>query len=482
MNIKVLDKMVSRFDGWQNLFTGLGRKGVDKRMDTQYDPPLELAEDDLINIYRADGMGTRIIDVFTEDMTRKWFKVTGDTDSDFDKDLRSFKGKQSIIECLRWALLMGGSVGVMGVDDGGTYETPVNEGAIRKITHIHAFDRWRTIWTTADLYQDPNNPLFGTPEFYTIYPINPAGTMAITESSQRPGTNSPTIGAFRVHETRVLRFDGKNIPMKARIRQRYWNDSYLMACYERIRGLGEGYASIENILGEFIIGTLTIDNLQNLLASGKESIVTTRMALLDRCKRAMSTKLLDTNEKYERVSSTVSGLDTLIDKLVEGASCASGIPVTRLVGRSPAGMNATGDSDESIYYDKVSGMQESILLPPLERLLRYVMLARETKFKCSEDSMIEFLPLKALDELQQATLRKTQADTDAVYINTGVVSAGEIAESRFGGDVYSTDTHLTIARDENGEIPLTDEELAMQEAQLNGMKNKDEEGDQNGNA
>ncbi|MCG6197883.1 DUF1073 domain-containing protein, partial [Anoxybacillus sp. LAT_38] len=45
------------------------------------------------------------------------------------------------------------------------------------------------------------------------------------------------------------------------------------------------------------------------------------------------------------------------------------IPVTKLFGRSPAGMNATGESDMQNYYEVIQQQQESILGPVLDKLL-----------------------------------------------------------------------------------------------------------------
>ncbi|MBP5728160.1 MAG: DUF1073 domain-containing protein, partial [Clostridia bacterium] len=42
---------------------------------------------------------------------------------------------------------------------------------------------------------------------------------------------------------------------------------------------------------------------------------------------------------------------------------------TRLFGRSPQGMNATGESDLRNYYDMIASLQERQLRPALEKLL-----------------------------------------------------------------------------------------------------------------
>jgi phage-related protein (TIGR01555 family) len=466
-------------DSWENLFTGVGKVNSDKRMSTVFNPNPGLTEDECNAIYRNEGMGRRIVEVLTEDMCRKWFKIEGDTDGSMEKAFDVFDGRTAIEEGVRWALLHGGSVGVLGIADGGSYEDPVNENDIDEITHIHVFDRWRTVWVTSDLYQDPYNPKFATPEYYTIFPINPAmspgkqvsKSFTQTKQGRTPGFSSgdmpaltnlkgsmaPLVGAFRVHESRIIRFDGVLIPLKERIRNRYWNDSYLQSCYERIRGLGESYAGLETIIQEFIIGTMQIEDLANMVATGKEQLAIKRLDMLDRSKHIMNTLLLDKEEEYTRHSAAVSGLDGLVASLVLGISAASGIPVTILMGQSPAGLNATGASDVRRYYDKIAGMQMSMLKKPLAKLCRYTMLAKKTVFKGKilDNWSVKFPSLWALDEVQESELRLQMAQSDALYLDRGVLKPVEVSNSRWGGEQYSFETTL---QDRDAKGNLSDED------------------------
>ncbi|MCM1236297.1 MAG: DUF1073 domain-containing protein, partial [Ruminococcus flavefaciens] len=66
---------------------------------------------------------------------------------------------------------------------------------------------------------------------------------------------------------------------------------------------------------------------------------------------------------------TFTGLQEVYDSMCLDLSGASRIPVTKLFGRSPAGMNATGESDLRNYYDYVDTLRESVLKPILERVL-----------------------------------------------------------------------------------------------------------------
>jgi hypothetical protein len=62
-----------------------------------------------------------------------------------------------------------------------------------------------------------------------------------------------------------------------------------------------------------------------------------------------------------------------------------------------------------------------------------------------------------MTEKEQAEVRKIQADTDAIYIDTGVVAEDEITYSRFGGGEYSTDTILDLEK-RNADKLAEDEE------------------------
>lgn len=486
-----------RYDGWANIFTGLGYLQTDKRLSTMHLADDGLTEDELNSIFRSEGMGRRIIEVLTEDLFRQHFTVQGDTDGLIKKELRKISGYTKLQEAGKWSLLHGGSVGVLGINDGGFFYEPVQEDKIESIDYIHVFDRWRTIWTTADLYQDPMNPKYATPQWYTIFPINPAtigSTSALMGSNQKTltawgqsiqsptmsptsfskgfnagydprstfglkGNMMPSMGAFKVHESRVLRFDAPLIPLRERIRNRYWNDSYLAACYERIRGLGESYAGLETIVQEFIIGTMQIENLASMVASGQDGDAIARLSLLDRSKHIMNTMLLDKEEQYTRNSATVTGLKDLIDALVLGISCATGIPVTVLFGQSPAGLNATGASDLRRYYDKIQGMQQQILLEPFQKLVRYIMLSKTSEFGGVEipDWDIDFPSLWSLSETEEAKRRLDMASADAIYLDRSVLTDIEVAKSRFGGSNYSMETKLSEERDEDGNLPLDEQ-------------------------
>ncbi len=66
---------------------------------------------------------------------------------------------------------------------------------------------------------------------------------------------------------------------------------------------------------------------------------------------------------------TFGGLSEIYEAFMMDMAGAAEIPATKLFGRSPQGMNSTGEADLRNYYDMIAQMQERVLRPALEKLL-----------------------------------------------------------------------------------------------------------------
>ena len=417
-------------DSWTNFFTGLGT-ARDKRTHTTFTPDMTLSREMLAEIYRADGIGRRVVELPATEMTRRWFKIEGDEDELIDKELQRLSAKAMINEALRWARLYGGSLIVIGADDSGLLDMPLNELSLRRIDFLHVFHRFQIVgWEYDNNMISPN---YGLPEFYLINPVSMGGGS----------------GMFKVHHSRVIRFDGASVPEEIRVQNSGWDDSVLQSVFQKVRGLGSVMGTSELIVEDFVQGVMKVKNLSSLLASplGREQLVT-RMEMLDLSRHVANTAIIDDGEDYQKHTTTIAGLPDLIDRFVNMVAAESGIPVTILIGQAPAGLNATGDSDIRNWYDKVGSDQTDILSPPLERLITLIQLCKDGPFRGRELETwsIRFNPLWTPTDKEEADRRKTVAETDQLYILNGVLEPEEVTASRFGSGQYSTDTALFFNR------------------------------------
>ncbi|GAJ90769.1 hypothetical protein RRH01S_01_02350 [Rhizobium rhizogenes NBRC 13257] len=101
-------------------------------------------------------------------------------------------------------------------------------------------------------------------------------------------------------------------------------------------------------------------------------------------------------------------------------SGAADIPVTRLLGQSPAGLNATGDADMRNYHDRIQAIQELDFTPAMSRLDE--CLIRSATGARDPDIYASWAPLEQMSEKDKAEIFKTKADAARVLFGS---SAGQ---------------------------------------------------------
>jgi len=168
------------------------------------------------------------------------------------------------------------------------------------------------------------------------------------------------------------------------------------------------------------------------------------MRILSSCKAVLNTLLLDATESFEYRYASLSGVAELMDRYPNRLAAVSGIPVTRLYGTSPGGLNATGESDIRGYYDEVAAtVIEPKVIPAWERVVEVMCSASKgpTGGKVPQAWSVEARPLWEPSDQEIADLRKTTAETDAINIDKGVYTPQD-ARQRYEGESWSFELQL----------------------------------------
>jgi phage-related protein (TIGR01555 family) len=155
---------------------------------------------------------------------------------------------------------------------------------------------------------------------------------------------------------------------------------------------------------------------------------------MDLCKSVFRSLYFDADEDYIRETLQLGGVDSVLYIIMMLVSADTGYPITRLFGVSPAGMNATGESDMRNYYDKVRSRQQRVLKPIILKIAKII-----SEWQKLPEPFIEFRPLKQMSEKEQAELEKIQADKDKAvadtykaYCDIGVLEPYQIQFLQFG--------------------------------------------------
>jgi hypothetical protein len=159
-----------------------------------------------------------------------------------------------------------------------------------------------------------------------------------------------------------------------------------------------------------------------------------------------------------------SGLKDVLIHLAEQVAGATGIPVARLFGQAPAGMNATGEHDLKTYYDMIAGKQQKDLNHVIDKLLR-VLFRSELGIPVPQDLTFTFRPLWKLSDVEKASIWAQDIAGIVAGYDSGILPADvALREIRELSDISGRGSNITdedIAEAQNA--PPVSEESPLEE-------------------
>jgi uncharacterized protein len=422
-----------RGDGWENSVTGFGTS-LDKTTYGQFRLSSWLSDTALDQLFHGDDIVERMICTVPKEMLRKGYglclddKPGSDAEAKILKALEELDANEQIMQALWWAALYGDGALVIGADDGRPASLPLIPELVRKIDWLEAYDR--RYYAICTHYT--SGPKFGKPETYAL---------------GNPGAVASPMQI--VHESRLIRFGGAPTSITMKRARGGYNISKLQRCYEAIRSFATSYKAVEILLTDGPQGVYKVDNLASLLGSNNKGAFEARLQAVDLFRSALRAVVVDAKtESFERQAVSFGSIPDVMDRFALRLAASVPMPVTKLMGQSPAGMNATGESDFRDWYDGIETDQVNVLGPKLGQLIRILCATKEgpTGGAQPKQVKVEFQKLWTLNPKEEAERRKIVADTDAVYFDMGALTAEEIALNRFGergwSDGYKIDRDL----------------------------------------
>jgi uncharacterized protein len=129
-------------------------------------------------------------------------------------------------------------------------------------------------------------------------------------------------------------------------------------------------------------------------------------------------------EEVQQLETTLSDVDAVIGSQYELVSAITNIPIYKLLGKSLKGFSG-GETEESSYHEELENIQDYDMTPLLDR---HYQLLIKSELKQDFEITINWNPLDAVTEKEQAEINKTKADTDAIYVNSGIIGQNEVRE------------------------------------------------------
>ena len=396
----------------------------------------KLSDQQLALMYR-NLIVRRIVTLVVDDAIKNFIEIEGDQDECIVQELEALFIPEKLTEALYWDRLFGMSVALIFADDGQELDQPINLKRLRRVSGVEVFDKRSVMEDSASLYYDTDvrDVNFGKAEYYTITP--------------------PNGNLFKVHRSRLLIFDGETLPKLERIANNGAGLSCLDGIPAAINRVKTSMDKTIDIMDKVSTSLLKLQGLSNVLQTeeGTKAVIK-RLDLIDYSRRLNGSVAIDKDDEYAVFNIPLGGLTDIIQEMEQYVCAVTGYPFTKLFGRSPAGMNATGQSDMQIYYDKVKSYQKRKLRPALEYLVKLIQLSSEgpTQGKELEKWSIKFKALQQLNDLEQANVDKTQAEVRAAVVKLVL----DLVDNQM---LDATQGRKYLA--ERGDIPVSETELDL---------------------
>ena len=401
-----------REDGYVNLLNKYGTK-QDNSEAYKFEREPVIPDMQLTGLYEGNGLFSKIIDTPAEEALKHGFDLNLKSDelNAFVEDaLDDLEWEEKAATAIKWARLYGGALIVMLIDDGRGLEEPVDWEHIRSIDELRVYERSIVQPDYASLYQQDYGgkgvgnrvSKFGQPEYYYV---------------------SSIYGSFKVHESRCLVFRNGVLPEQtSNATYLFWGMPEYVRIRRALRETVTAHTDSVKLLERSVQAIYSMKGLASLLTTDDgENQVLKRLQLVDTSRGLLNSIAIDSEgEQYDFKTFQFSGVKDVIDATCNMLSALTNIPQTILFGRSPAGMNATGDSDFESYYNFVEKIQRLMLKRNLRTLLDVVFRAGIASGDVAEepDYKLEFNPLWSLSDTEQATVDQTKAQTALVKAQT----------------------------------------------------------------
>jgi len=401
--------IIARFtDGLANLASGLGTS-ADKRTGSFYHR-CPITPDQIDAAYRTSWLVRKIVDVPALDMTRERRDWQAE-----QADIEKLEGEEKRLKLwakVRQALILGrlgGGAIILGVGNEDP-ALPINARSLKAgaLRYMHVVSRWRL--SIGQIVMDPRSDLFGQPEYFSLGSQN---------------------GAVRIHPSRVVVFRGLHIPELGitMSEEQFWGDSVIQSINDAVKNADTATAGFASLIHEAKVDTVSIPGLIGHVATPEgEALIKKRVEIANLFKSVWNTRILDggtgedgTAEEWDTRQINWAGMPDVMNAFMGFVAGAADIPATRLLGRSPQGMNATGDGDLTNYYDRIQAQQDSDLRPQLEQIDQVLIPSAGVTMGEQTKTWFEFPPLTTPTEAEEATTFNTSMDAITKLQSTGAV-------------------------------------------------------------
>lgn len=406
--------------------------------------------------YRGSWVVGTIVDCVAEDMTSEGVELLCDASpeeiEEIENEIDQLQVWSQLCDTTKWARLYGGAVGLIMID-GQDVSTPLDLETISKdqFRGILPLDRWALSPSFSDLVSEMG-PDIGNPRYYEVQPDI--------------GTGLPYM---RLHYSRVIRLEGVRLPYWQKITENYWGQSVIERLWDRLVAFDSATTGTAQLVYKAHLRTYKVKDLRKLIATGGKALdgLLAQMNMIRQFQSSEGMTLMDVEDEFEVHPYSFTGLDLVLLQFGQQLSGASQIPLVRLFGQSPAGLNSTGESDLRTYYDGIRRQQKAAGFGNGVRKVYEAAWRSKHGNELPDHWKLQFKSLWQMNEEQRATVGETLTRAALEPFEKGVTARSttlkELRQQSSVTGMHSniTDEMIDEAVAEDKEKPPSPEDLAI---------------------
>lgn len=359
----------------------------------------------------------KMAETIAKQMTRKWIKVvvTGDADkSEKVKQMEDALDRYRVCEAFRKAAELDGFFG-----RGQIYidvKTPSGIPAQEDPDELNSV-----------LLRDPakikKDSLIGfkVVEPVWTYPSAYNSTNPLAADYYKP--TSWFVMGKTVHASRLMMFRSREVPDLLKASYNFGGLSMSQLAEPYVNNWLRTRDSVSDMLHAFSTSGIKT-NMVATLSGDADPTLFKRAELYNNMRDNRGVLMIDKeSEDFFQFNTPLSGLDALQAQAQEQMSSVSNIPLVYLLGITPSGLNATSEGEIEVFESYILSMQETLFTDNLKKAFDVIQLSEFGNI--DPEIGFDYVPLSQMDSEQLATIRKTDADADAVLITAGVISPDE---------------------------------------------------------
>ena len=228
----------------------------------------------------------------------------------------------------------------------------------------------------------------------------------------------------RVHASRLLTFVENQPPMLLKPNYNFLGIPQAQILWDYVMHFNQTRASTARLLEK--ISLLVVQTDMDAVLSDEHGIelFDAKMEFLERYRNNDSVFVCDKeSEGVMNVQTTIAGCTDVVRQALELIACINRTPAVKLLGISPSGFNATGESDLKNYYDYIASKQE-LYREQIQTIINVIQLV---EFGTIDPAItFKFEPLNEENKASQAMTAQTKIGALTQLVDRQAMSAEEL--------------------------------------------------------